>query len=77
MGSNRKFLEESIPHVASLMEEDPSSLLGTCEVIVMGVRDADVERALATGAPCAATVIDLVGIPHADSLPMRYHGICW
>ena len=57
-GANRRYIEEEIPHIASLMCDDVLTLLEHAEVLVVGNIDADVRRALGATRP-DQTVIDL------------------
>jgi GDP-mannose 6-dehydrogenase len=57
-GANRRYIEQEIPHVASLMCESVERLLAHAEVLVVGNDDADSRRALA-GAEPDQIVIDL------------------
>jgi GDP-mannose 6-dehydrogenase len=57
-GANRRYIEQEIPHIASLMCESVERLLAHAEVLVVGNDDADSRRALA-GAEPRQIVIDL------------------
>lgn len=57
-GANRRFIEEEIPHIASLMCGDLDSLLVHAEVLVIGHAGSDALRALSTLRP-GQEVIDL------------------
>ena len=76
-GSNKAFVEESIPHIASIMADDPETLIRDCQVIVLGARDADVEASLRATPSEARVVVDLVGVSNPDELGGEYHGMCW
>jgi GDP-mannose 6-dehydrogenase len=58
MGANRRYIEEEIPHISSLMCETVEDLLEHAEVLVLGNADADAADALAAVTP-KHTVIDL------------------
>src|SRR5262249_23005368 len=47
MGANRRYIEEEIPHIASLMCEDVETLLEHAEVLVIGSASQEAARALA------------------------------
>jgi GDP-mannose 6-dehydrogenase len=76
-GSNKAFVEESIPHIASIMTEDVGRLVADCKVVVLGVRDATVESYLRSHPDPTRTLIDLVGVKDVSSAMGQYHGICW
>jgi GDP-mannose 6-dehydrogenase len=53
VGANRRYIEEQIPHIASLMCEDAGALLDHAEVVVLG-----------NGGPQAADVLSACGPQH-------------
>jgi len=58
VGANRRYIEEEIPHISSLMCDDVESLLAHAEVLVIGNADEQAARALAAARP-DCVVIDL------------------
>ena len=58
VGANRRYIEEEIPHIASLMCRDASELLAHAEVLVIGTRGEEAVRVLA-GAGSRHIVVDL------------------
>lgn len=57
-GANRRFIEQEIPHLASLLCEDPASLVAGVDVLVVGHPGPDADAAMAAAGP-GVTVIDL------------------
>lgn len=57
-GANRRFIEQEIPHLASLLCEDPVSLVADVDVLVVGHPGPDAAAAVAAAGP-GVTVIDL------------------
>jgi GDP-mannose 6-dehydrogenase len=57
-GANRRYIEEEIPHIASLMCETPDALLAHAEVLVVANADEQARQVLA-GARPDQLVIDL------------------
>ena len=57
-GANRRYIEEEIPHISSLMCRDADELLAHGEVLVVGNIDEDSARVLAAASP-EQVVIDL------------------
>lgn len=57
-GANRRYIEEEIPHIASLMCDSLEALLSHAEVLVIGNDGEDARRGLAAARP-DQTVIDL------------------
>lgn len=76
-GSNKAFVEESIPHIASIMTDDIAQLMADCNVIVLGIRDAAVEAYLQANPNPTRVIVDLVGIRNVSPSMGQYHGICW
>jgi GDP-mannose 6-dehydrogenase len=73
-GANRAFIEHEIPHIVSLMVEDPEVLLDHAEVLVIG-NGSDEFRSILERRP-TQHVIDLVRLAEADGAA-RYDGIAW
>jgi GDP-mannose 6-dehydrogenase len=76
-GANRAYIEQEIPHIASLMSDKLESVLESSEIIVIGNKSPEFETVF----PRLKTnqvVIDLVRL-NADhfSLNGNYQGICW
>ena len=57
-GANRRYIEEEIPHIASLMCADAAELLAHAELLVVGNGGAETERALAL-VPAELAIVDL------------------
>ena len=77
IGSNRAYIEEYIPHIGSLLVDDPEEVIRGAEVIVLGTPSLDKETILS----CLSehqTVVDLVHLSKAERpVSEAYHGICW
>lgn len=58
VGANRRYIEEEIPHIASLMCNGADELLAHAEVLVIGNASADMQQVLADAKP-GQIVIDL------------------
>ena len=57
-GANRRYIEEEIPHIASLMCDRLETILEHAEVLVVGNGGEDARRGLASARPDQA-VVDL------------------
>ncbi|MGH9436480.1 MAG: nucleotide sugar dehydrogenase [Terriglobia bacterium] len=69
MGANRRYIEEEIPHIASVMCTEADELLDHAEVLVVGNGGEEAERLVATAAP-ELPIVDLTRItarPQPDS----------
>jgi GDP-mannose 6-dehydrogenase len=78
VGSNRRYIEEVIPHIGSLLVQDLKSVVGSSDVVVIGTREADA-KTLASYLRENQTVIDLVNLDKSRRLAgkVQYEGICW
>ena len=75
IGANRRFIEEHIPHLSSLLVEDINALTAGSDVIVVGYQDAEFVKAIG-GLRADQTVIDLAR-PAKVTTAAHYEGICW
>ncbi len=76
-GANKAYIEQGIPHIASLMSESLDEVLANSEVIVIGNKATEFKNVTSKIRP-DQIVIDLVRIIDfpADA-PENYQGICW
>jgi GDP-mannose 6-dehydrogenase len=78
VGSNRQYIEEVIPHIGSLLQQELEEVIHNAEVVLIGTRAVDrqtIEQEVRPG----QIVIDLVNLekvrrPQGLNL---YEGICW
>jgi GDP-mannose 6-dehydrogenase len=76
IGANRRFMEEHIPHLSSLLVESTEILTADAEVIVVGYKSPEFVAATKTLRP-DQIVIDLARLDLNSVLPAHYEGICW
>lgn len=77
VGSNKSFLEEEIPHIASLMKSDLQAVVEESEVVVVG-NNTEAFRAIPGLLRSDQLLLDLVGLKGgADATEGEYEGICW
>lgn len=77
VGANKRYIEQEIPHISSLMKKSVAEVLDSSDVIVIGNKAEAFREALQNLKPHQA-VLDLVRI--TDTLPKTggsYNGICW
>jgi len=77
VGANRKFIEESIPHIASLMTTDIKALIDRAEILVVAMKTPEVLAALAAHTRPAQITLDLAKLPDRRAGHAEYRGICW
>jgi len=78
LGSNRQFIEDTIPHIGSLLSSNLAEVIGNAEVLIVGtkaVANENIERYLKPG----TLVLDLVHLETGRRLKNHepYTGICW
>ncbi|MDX3772885.1 nucleotide sugar dehydrogenase [Chromatiaceae bacterium AAb-1] len=77
LGANKRFIEESIPHIGDLMSNDISQVVADNKIIVLGLNDkAVVEQVLASLTP-EHLLVDLVHLKQRPAIGDRYIGLCW
>ncbi|HKA43524.1 MAG TPA: nucleotide sugar dehydrogenase [Burkholderiales bacterium] len=77
LGANRRFIEQHVPHIASVMRGDIESVIAESELLVVGLSGAQVFDALARHVRADQIVLDLVSIPADRSLRGKVVGLCW
>jgi GDP-mannose 6-dehydrogenase len=76
-GANRRYIEESIPHISALLKEKMEDVMETSEVLVVAKKGRSFEERIA-GLNHGSVVIDLVRIfSDRSRYPTNYEGICW
>ena len=77
IGANRRFIEQTIPHIASLMCDSLAELLTHSDVLLVGYNSPEVTQALAGFGKPDAQIVDLAGIDAKSLGNVRYSGVCW
>lgn len=77
-GANRRYIDEVIPHIASLLRADFEEVVRSAEVVIIGTRSADSAK-LSTLLKAGQIVIDLVNLDASrrPDTAASYEGICW
>lgn len=76
IGANKEYINNHIPHIASLMVDSLDELLKDREIIVIGNSDVEFKRLL-TESRDDQLIFDLVRIGDISSARENYQGICW
>jgi len=74
-GANKDYINQRIPHIASLMDSDLTGMLEQAEVIVLGNQD-EIFAQLINNIPEEKKLLDLVGFMSEKSTG-NLEGICW
>ena len=77
MGANKRFIEDTIPHIGSLLTDDLDDILESSEVIVVGQHYAYMVESLKSRATQEQIVVDLVNVASASEIRASYTGVCW
>jgi GDP-mannose 6-dehydrogenase len=76
VGANRRYIAQTIPHIASLMKERIEEVVAASEVIVVS-KKTPVFAAAASALPSERIVIDLVRLWRDVETSAHYEGLCW
>ena len=78
VGSNKQYIEETIPHIGSLLHTHLEEVVRSSEVVVIGTRFSEKEKLEILLTP-EQTVIDLVNLKKSErpNGAHSYQGICW
>jgi GDP-mannose 6-dehydrogenase len=77
LGANRRFIEQHVPHIGSLLCPDIAEVIANSDVLVIGLKDALTFESMRRHLRDSHTVIDLVGLPDRASFRGQYVGLCW
>ena len=76
IGANRKFIDEHIPHLSSLLVEQASEIAAQSDVVVVGYQSPEFAAVVASLRP-DQVVIDLARLKMTEPTQAQYEGICW
>jgi GDP-mannose 6-dehydrogenase len=77
VGANRRYIEETIPHIGSLMSATMREMMKDRQLIIVGLSSPPLTQELHSLLAPEQHVLDLVNLPGRDGLGARYHGVCW
>jgi GDP-mannose 6-dehydrogenase len=77
MGANKRYIEQSIPHIAQLLRNSAEEVIEDAEILVVGLASKPVLARVAELAQPGQFVLDLVNMPDRARLKAEYKGICW
>ena len=77
LGANRRFIEQHLPHIGSMIRGDIETVIAESGLLVVGIAPLGVRDALERLVRPDQVVVDLVNLPNAASIKGRYEGLCW
>jgi GDP-mannose 6-dehydrogenase len=77
LGANRRFIDQRLPHIGSLIRSDISTVIAHSELLVVGLNNASVAAALAEHVRPDQIVLDLARLPDRERVRGDYRGLCW
>lgn len=76
-GSNRRFIESTIPHISSLLKDSPDEVVDRAEVVVMAKKSEECEEIFSRiRSTNSRDIVDLVRVVDEPEYS-QYDGICW
>jgi GDP-mannose 6-dehydrogenase len=76
VGANKRFMDEHIPHLSSLLVDTPEELVDHAEVLVIGHASPELPTILGK-MRADQFVVDLVAAAKNMALTPTYEGLCW
>jgi GDP-mannose 6-dehydrogenase len=77
LGANKRYIDEVVPHIGSLMCETLDEVMAASESVVIGLSGDDIAAKVCAQSRNDQRFLDLVGIEDPSRLKGEYHGICW
>jgi GDP-mannose 6-dehydrogenase len=77
VGANKHYIEQTIPHISSLMVPSPKEVIEASDVVVVSQNNPQIQEAVANHGD-SKVIIDLIRLPsEAAKASPNYQGICW
>jgi GDP-mannose 6-dehydrogenase len=77
LGANKRYIEQSIPHIGSLMVSSAEEAIDHAEVVIVGLGGHALLPAILAAVREDQHVVDLVGIARLAEVRSSRQGICW
>ena len=77
LGANRRFIEQHVPHIGSLLRENIREVIDGSDLLGVGLNDSHTLDLLRKHVRDDQAVIDLVGVRDGKPIGGRYEGLCW
>ena len=77
IGANRRYIEATIPHIASLMVDKCEDVIEGSPVIILGLSDKEIAEKLYQNCKKDHIIFDFVGTVDKSKILGDYRGLCW
>jgi GDP-mannose 6-dehydrogenase len=77
IGANKRYIDEVIPHIGSLMCDSVAEAMNGAKSVVVGLSGKDIEESVYANSVADQEIIDLVDVSQPERLNGAYRGICW
>ena len=77
MGANKRYIDEVIPHIGSLMCDSVAEAMQGSTSVVVGLTGQGIEDEVYSNCSAYQLVLDLVGLSNPEQLQGSYVGACW
>jgi GDP-mannose 6-dehydrogenase len=77
LGANKRYIEQSIPHIGSLMVSSAEEAIDHAEALIIGLGTKELQPVIAGRVRPEQVIVDTVGLPQPILRESTYHGICW
>ena len=77
IGANKKYIDESIPHIGDLMRETVQETVEDAAIVVVGLSDDVIMSELSRICRPDQFILDLVGVVDPARIKGPLQGICW
>jgi GDP-mannose 6-dehydrogenase len=77
LGANRRFIDEHLPHIGTLLDDNIADVIGQSDVVIAGINNARVVEGLRQHLRDDQLVVDLVNIRDRAGMRGTFEGLCW
>lgn len=77
LGANKRFIEQHLPHLGSLIRSELPDVVGASDVLVVGLSDRLLLEQLRAAVRSDHQIVDLANIGATDDWPCAVTGLCW
>jgi GDP-mannose 6-dehydrogenase len=77
LGANRRFIDEHLPHIGTLLDDNIADVIGQSDVVIAGINNARVVEGLKQHLRDDQLVVDLVNIRDRAGMRGTFEGLCW